>query len=53
MLASDKLFIDQLKTNDNVHTEQAPIDDDKKGEETWTAFRKLLKPRRSFCDIET
>ena len=45
------LFIDQLKTIDDVHMEQVPIDD-KKEEETWLAFRKLLKRRRSFCDIE-
>ena len=50
MLPSDKLFIDQLKTSDDVHIEQAPIDDDKKGEETWTAFRKFRR-RRSFCYI--
>ena len=52
MLPSDKLFNDQLKTSDDVHIEQAPIDDDKKGEEAWPAFRQLLKRRRSFCDIE-
>ena len=46
------LFIDQLKTSDNVHIEQAQIDDDKKEEEIWQAFRQLLKRRRSFCDIE-
>ena len=44
------LFIDQLKTSDNVHIEQALIDD-KKEEETWSAFRQLLKRRRSFCVI--
>ena len=43
------LFIDQLKTSDDVHIEQAPIDDKK--EEICPAFRKL-KRRRSFCDIE-
>ena len=56
MLGCDKirismLFIYQLKTSDDVQTEQAPIDD-KKEEETWPAFRQLLKRRRSFCDIE-
>ena len=56
MLGCDKirismLFIDQLKTTDDVHIEQAAIDD-KKEEETWSAFRQLLKRRRSFCDIE-
>ena len=30
MLPSDKLFIDQLKTSDDVHIEQAPIDDKKR-----------------------
>ena len=44
------LFIDQLKTSDAVHIEQAPIDDKK--EETWPAFRQLLKRRRSICNIE-
>ena len=44
------LFIDQLKTSDDVHIEQAPIDDKK--EETWPAFRQLLKRRRSFGYID-
>ena len=53
MLPSDKirismLFIDQLKTSDDVHIEQAPIDDKK--EETWPTFRKFRR-RRSFCYI--
>ena len=43
------LLIYQLKTSDDVHIEQAPIDDKK--EETWPAFRKL-KRRRSFCYTE-
>ena len=45
------LFIDQLKISDDIHIEQAPIDD-KKEEEICPAFRQLLKRRRSFCDIE-
>ena len=45
------LFIDQLKTSDDVYIEQASIDD-KKEEETWPPFRQLFKRRRSFCDIE-
>ena len=45
------LLIYQLKTSDDVHIEQAPMDD-KKEEETWPAFRQLLKQRRSFCYIE-
>ena len=45
------LVIYQLKTSDDFHVEQAAIDD-KKEEETWPAFRQLLKRRRSFCDIE-
>ena len=44
------LLLYQLKTSDDFHIEQAPIDD-KKEEETWPAFGKL-KRRRSFCYIE-
>ena len=56
MLGCDKirismLFIDQLKTSDDFHIEQVPIDD-KNEEEIWPVFRQLLKRRRSFCDIE-
>ena len=39
------LFIDQLKTSDNVHIEQAPIDDDKKEEETWPGILTVVETK--------
>ena len=39
------LFIDQLKTSDNVHIEQAPIDDDKKEEETWPGISTVVETK--------